>query len=283
MVEVDLHLHTTFSDGTLSPVEVVKLCEERNLKVISITDHDSTEGIQSAWESLNDYPELTLIPGIELSTDIPGSEIHLLGYYVDYQDMTLQRTLEGFRTDRKNRSREMVKRLDELGIKLKWERVLELSGDQSIGRPHIAQAMVEAGYIRYPREAFDRYIGRDGLAYVERPKLTPEEAVHILVDNGALPVLAHPTYTGTKSDRGEICGLSEIIQNLKRIGLVGMEVYYGDYTYDQVEYLQGLAKDADLIPCGGSDYHCSGNPGEPEPGSVGPPMESFEALRALRG
>lgn len=282
MAQVDLHLHTTHSDGTLSPSQLVRLCAERGLKVISISDHDSTEGIPEALETVREYPDVTLIPGVELSTDVPGSEIHILGYFVDPLDEELQATLRGFREGRQERARKMVDTLREQGVVVSWQRVKELSAGGSIGRPHIAQALVEAGYVRYPREAFDKYLGRGGTAYTGRVKLTPADAVRILVDAGALPVMAHPTYSVSKSDRDEVASIRQTLVGLKEAGLVGMEVYYSDYTPEQVRWLAGLADELGLVPCGGSDYHASGNPDEPEPGSVGPPMSTVEALTALR-
>ncbi|MCZ6618960.1 MAG: hypothetical protein O7E57_12595, partial [Gammaproteobacteria bacterium] len=175
--------------------------------------------------------------------------------------------------------RKMVENLNGMGLNITWDRVQQISGGGAIGRPHIAQALVEAGYVEYPKDAFDKYIGRQGPAYAERLKLTPEEAVQILVNNGALPVMAHPTYSASKSDRDEIGSLRVILRSLKSVGLTGMEVYYGDYTPDQVRYLRDLADEFDLIPCGGSDFHASGNPGEPQPGTVGPPMSTVDALR----
>ncbi len=282
MAEVDLHLHTTVSDGWLTPTEMVRLCAERGLRVICISDHDSTEGIAEALSAAGEFPQLTVIPGIELSTDVPGSEIHVLGYFVDYEDAGFLKILRRFREGRQERAESMVRKLNEMGLEVSWERVEELSGGGAIGRPHIAQAMVEAGYVEYPKDAFDRYIGRTGPAYVERTKLTPVEAVAILLDNGALPVMAHPTYSATKSDREGVAELRETLRELKSAGLVGMEVHYGDYTPEQVAYLGDIAVELDLIQCGGSDYHASGNPGEPEPGTVGPPMATVDALMALK-
>ena len=281
MATVDLHLHTTRSDGTLTPTEIVDLCAARGLRVIAVSDHDSTEGVDEALEAARRHPGLTVIPAIELSTDTPGAEIHLLGYFVDREDPKLQSTLRRFRDGRELRGRRMVERLNELGVRVSWERVRQIAGDASIGRPHMAQAMVEAGYVRYSRDAFDKYLGRNGLAYVEREKLTPRQAVGILLDNGAVPVIAHPTYSAAKSGREGISELRRWLLELKDAGLAGMEVYYGDYTPDQVEWLKGLSDELGLIPCGGSDYHGLGNPNEPEPGSVGPPMSSVEKLEAL--
>ena len=282
MFKVDLHLHTTYSDGTLDPAELVSLCASKGLSVIAISDHDSTEGLTEALAAARSYPNLTVIPAIELSTDIPGSEIHILGYYVDYEDQALQRVLKEFRQGREGRGRLMVEKLNGLGLNVSWDRVQEISDGGAIGRPHIAQAMVEAGYVDYPKDAFDRYLGRDGPAYVARTKLTPGDAMDLLISNGALPVMAHPTYSETKSDRTEVPSLRETVSDLKRGGLVGMEVYYGDYTPDQVSYLCGIATELGLVPCGGSDYHASGNPGEPQPGTVGPPMSTVEQLAKIK-
>ena len=282
MIEVDLHLHTTASDGALTPTQLVDLCAERGLRVICISDHDTTNGLPEALQAAAAYPDRAIIPGIELSTDIPGSEIHILGYFVDHYDERLQSILNDFRDGRRNRGRRMVENLNAMGVSISWERVQEIAGDASIGRPHIARALVEGGYVQYPKDAFDKYIGRNGPAYADRVKLTPAEAVRLLLDRGALPVMAHPTYSASKSDRGAVDSLPGILADLTDAGLVGMEVYYGDYTPEQVKWLRGLADDFGLIPCGGSDYHAAGNPGEPQPGSVGPPMSSVDALNALR-
>lgn len=281
MIEIDLHLHTTFSDGRLTPTQLVRLCAQRGLRVIAITDHDTTNGLPEALEAVRAYPHMALIPGIELSTDVPGGEIHLLGYFVNYADQSFQDTLSRFRDGRQNRARRIVEKLNDLGVRISWERVKEIAAGAAIGRPHIAQAMVEAGYVQYPRDAFERYIGRNGVAYVERLKLTPVEAVRLLRQNGALPVMAHPTYSSTKVGRDEVSNLRDTLRELKDAGLVGMEVYYGDYTPEQVAMLASLADELGLVPCGGSDYHASGNPGEPEPGTVGPPLSTVKALEAL--
>ena len=282
VVEVDLHLHTTSSDGRLSPTELVKLCAARGLKVISVTDHDSTDGISEALEAAAVFPQLTVVPGIELSTDVPDSEIHMLGYFVDHESEEFQRTLQTFRAGRQDRARKMVEKLDSLGLPISWERVKEIAGAASHGRPHVAQAMVEAGHVKDNKTAFDLYIGRNGPAYVERLKLEPVDAVKTLIENGALPVIAHPTYSASKSDRDEVNGLRTILLELKEAGMAGMEVYYSDYTPDQIDRLAGLADELGLIPCGGSDYHAFGTPDEQQPGSVGPPMTSVEALFELK-
>ena len=282
MVQADLHLHTTFSDGRLTPTQLVELCADRGIRYAAVTDHDSTEGIGEALEAARRFRDLEIIVGVELSTDVQDSEIHLLGYFVDHEDDELQGTLSTFRDGREGRARKMVERLDEMGLPVPWERVEELSGGGAIGRPHIAQAMVEAGYIEYPKDAFDRYLGRNGPAYVERARLTPAEAVRMVVSNGAVPVMAHPTFSVPRMDDEGVAELRRILVELRGEGLAGMEVYYGVYEPDTVALLKSMADELGLIACGGSDYHASGNPGEARPGDVGPPVSSVEALRAAK-
>ena len=282
MVQADLHLHTTFSDGRLTPTQLVELCADRGIRYAAVTDHDSTEGIGEALEAARRFRDLEIIVGVELSTDVQDSEIHLLGYFIDHEDDELQGTLSTFRDGREGRARKMVERLDEMGLPVPWERVEELSGGGAIGRPHIAQAMVEAGYIEYPKDAFDKYLGRNGPAYVERARLTPAEAVRMVVSNGAVPVMAHPTFSVPRMDDEGVAELRRILVELRGEGLAGMEVYYGVYEPDVVALLKSMADELGLIPCGGSDYHASGNPGEARPGDVGPPVSSVEALRAAR-
>ena len=282
MVQADLHLHTTFSDGRLTPTQLVELCADRGIRYAAVTDHDSTEGIGEALEAARRFRDLEIIVGVELSTDVQDSEIHLLGYFVDHEDDELQGTLSAFRDGREGRARKMVERLDEMGLPVPWERVEELSGGGAIGRPHIAQAMVEAGYIRYPKDAFDKYLGRNGPAYVERARLTPAEAVRMVVSNGAVPVMAHPTFSVPRMDDEGVAELRRILVELRGEGLAGMEAYYGVYEPDTVALLKSMADELGLIPCGGSDYHASGNPGEARPGDVGPPVSSVEALRAAK-
>lgn len=269
---VDLHLHTTASDGRLSPTELVRLVAKQGLKQVAISDHDSTEGLAEAFRAAEEFPDLRIIPAIELSTDIPGDEVHMLGYFLRYEDDQLQETLRQFRLGRLERGRLIVEKLATLGIHIEWERVQEIAGDGSVGRPHIALAMVEKGYCKEPREAFPEYLGRNGLAYVERPKMTPQEAVDMLIQHGAVPVLAHPAY---------LVDMEARLEELKDTGLAGMEVYYAQYQPDTVQHLAQLAARYGLIPCGGSDYHALGNSGEPLPGTLGPPLETVERLEEV--
>ena len=270
-VEVDLHLHTLASDGRLTPTELVRLVASQGLKYVAITDHDTTEGLAEAYEAAKDFPDLKIIPGIELSADIPGDEVHVLGYFLDYADSDFQEQLQQFRAGRVDRAKLMVEKLDSLGVHLEWDRVQAMAGDGAVGRPHIALAMVEAGYCKEPKEAFPEYLARNGLAYVERSKLTPESAVEIIRNVGGVAVLAHPAYMND---------MESGIANLSRCGLTGMEVHYAQYDDDTIRQLARLAREYQLIPCGGSDYHGLGNTGEPLPGSNGPSMESVELLAA---
>ena len=266
---VDLHLHTTASDGRLSPTELVRLVASQGLRVVSVTDHDTTEGLAEVYQAARELPNLRIIPGIEFSTDIPGDEIHMLGYFIQYEEEQFQEVLRRFRRGRLERARLMVEKLATLGIQVEWERVREIAGDGSVGRPHIALAMVEKGYIQETREAFVEYLGRNGLAYVEREKMGPTEAVRILAQVGGVAVLAHPSQLSSMDAR---------IEELKAAGLVGMEVHYAQYSPETVQYLAEVAARHDLIPCGGSDYHGLGNTGEPLPGTLGPSLETVERL-----
>ncbi len=266
---IDLHLHTLASDGRLSPTELVQLVAKQGLETVSITDHDSTEGLAEAYEAAKEFSKLRIIPGIEMSADIPGDEVHILGYFLEYEDPKFQAKLLEFRRGRVERAQMMVEKLDSVGVHVEWERVLHFAGDGSVGRPHIALAMVEAGYCKEPKEAFNEYLGRNGLAYYERPKMTPAEGVAMIQNVGGVPVLAHPTFMND---------MEAGIAGLKQVGLLGMEVYYAQYDDDTVRHLARLAREYDLIPCGGSDYHGLGNSGEPLPGTLGPPEETIRLL-----
>ncbi len=266
---IDLHLHTLASDGRLTPTELIQMVVKNGLKTISVTDHDSTEGLAEAYEAAKEFPDLRIIPGIEMSADIPGDEVHVLGYFLDYHDEEFQAQLTEFRMGRVGRAQVMVEKLDALGKPVEWERVMHFAGDGTVGRPHIALAMVEAGYFKEPKEAFEEYLGNDGLAYYDRPKLAPAAGVEMIKKVGGVPVLAHPTFMND---------MESGIANLKKVGLMGMEVYYAQYDDDTVRHLARLAKEYDLIPCGGSDYHGMGNSGEPLPGTLGPPEETIALL-----
>jgi predicted metal-dependent phosphoesterase TrpH len=266
---VDLHLHTTASDGRLSPTELIQLVASKGVKVVSVSDHDTTEGLAEVSRAIEEFPNMRLIPGIELSTDIPGDEIHMLGYFMEYDDPEFQQVLRRFRAGRVDRAKMMVEKLASLGLEVEWERVQAIAGDGSVGRPHIALALVEKGYFKEPKEPFFEFLGRNGLAYAEREKMTPSEGVQLLARVGGVPVLAHPA---------QLQDLDQKVEELKAAGLRGMEVHYAMYSPETVDYLLSVARRHDLIPCGGSDYHGLGNTGELLPGLLGPPMETVERL-----
>ena len=277
-ISVDLHLHTTASDGRLTPTELVELTASKGLRTISVSDHDTTAGLEEAQRAVERIPGMRLIPGIELSCDVPGGEVHMLGYFMDVADAGFQETLSGFREGRLARGEGMVQKLAEFGLHIEWERVLEIAGDASVGRPHIARALVEKGYFAEPSDAFREYLGRNGKAYVERSKLTPADAVKLLNDMGGVAVFAHPWFERRGNEPEPEQSLIETVEELKAAGLHGMEVHYSMYDEATVDWLADVARAYDLIPCGGSDYHHSGNSREPLPGVNGPPMETVERL-----
>ncbi|MCK5653673.1 MAG: PHP domain-containing protein [Dehalococcoidia bacterium] len=272
MMKVDLHIHTTASDGRLTPEEVVHIAAKQGLSVIAITDHDSLAGIEPALLAAESVPSLRVIPGLEINTDTPNAEVHILGYFIDYRNKGLNQTLERLRNSREARARKIVAKLGELGIDIAWHRVLELSGGGSVGRPHIAQAMFERGYIPSFQEAFIKYIGRQGPAYVKRERLSPQEAAKLVVKAGGLPVLAHPA---------NIDDLEELLVELKEAGLVGLEAYYNGYHRKVIDRLVSLAAKHGLIISGGSDFHGLGGDNEAPLGGIDVPFDCAERLIAL--
>ena len=271
MSRVDLHIHTTVSDGCFSPAEIVYKAIDLGLRVISVSDHDTVNGIPEALNSAQDFPGLLVIPGVEISTDVSQGEIHVLGYYIDYKNPQLIAKLEQMRNSRVVRARKMVEKLCALGLKIEWQRVQELASGSTIGRPHVAAALLEKGYIKTFKEAFDRYISRNGPAYVERDKMTPVEAVKLIIEMGGLPVFAHPlTFAEYEKMTGE----------LVNAGLVGIEAYYKGSTLEEIDRMVALSRKFNLIPTGGSDYH--GIEIDEVPiGGVEVPMESVERLIKL--
>jgi len=265
---VDLHIHSTTSDGLFSPAEIVKKAAGIGMRVISLCDHDTVDGITEALDCAQSFPHLKVIPGIEISTDVPQGEIHILGYFIDYKNPEFLKKLSAMHFSRIDRARKMVVRLASLGIKIEFSRVQELAVGSTVGRPHIAQAMLERGYITSFKEAFDRYIGRNGPAYVERDKMTPVDAVRLVLQYGGLPVFAHPmTFNGYETMTNE----------LVNVGLIGIEVYYKNWTSDQLKQVLALAQQYSLIPTGGSDFH-GVEPDEVPLGGVEVPLESANQL-----
>jgi predicted metal-dependent phosphoesterase TrpH len=269
---VDLHVHSTASDGKYAPEEIVRKAAALGIRYLSLTDHDSVDGIASAVKAASAFPRLTFIPGVEVSTDVAEGEIHILGYFIDYHNQELSDALKRFRTSREGRARGMVDKLAGLGMAIDWKRVREIAGDGAIGRPHIAQAMLEKGYIDSFKEAFDKYIGRDGPAYVEREKMTPEEAVALVLRSGGLPVLAHP-FT--------VKNMEKWVAALKAVGLIGIEAYYKDNTPEETEATLKIADRFGLVATGGTDFHGIEDTGEVMMGGVDVPVKAAKRLIAM--
>jgi predicted metal-dependent phosphoesterase TrpH len=270
--KVDLHVHTTASDGRLTPEDIVHRAAELGLAYLAITDHDTVAGIERALRAGAAFPGLKVIPGLEINTDTQTGEVHILGYYIDYTNQSLESSLDRLRHSREIRAKKIVDNLSGMGIDVSWERVLELAGGGSVGRPHIAQAMFEGGHIPSLQEAFIKYIGRHGPAYADRERLSPEEAVKLVVMAGGLPVLAHPE---------DVDELDSFLSSLKQVGLVGMETYYNGYHRDTIEKLVETAERYGLVATGGSDFHGLGSSHETPLGGVEVPIECAERLLSL--
>ena len=271
----DLHLHTTASDGRLTPTELVRLLAERGVPVAAVTDHDSTEGMEEAEREAERHPGLRLITGIELSADSPlgeGGDVHLLGYFFDRTDAALQKRLRAFREEREQRGERMVERLAKIGKPVEWERVLAIADGASVGRPHIAQAMVERGYVASVRDAFGGYLNDGGAAFVARPHISLEDAAQMIRGAGGAAVLAHPVYTAN---------YEWLLHQLAELGIAGFEVHYANFDTETRQKLASLADRLGLLPCGGSDYHAFGAEGEQLPGSAGPPLSVVAELERL--
>jgi len=269
--KVDLHIHSTASDGRYSPQEIVRKAAALGLEAIALADHDSIDGIAPALEEARQLKKLQFIPAVEVSTDVPTGEVHVLGYFIDYTSEEFTDALGRFRTSREGRAQGMVAKLADLGIHISWERVREIAGSGSVGRPHIAQAMLEKGYISAIKEAFDKYIARDGPAYVEREKMTPVEAVKLIVRSHGVAVMAHP-FTIPEPEA--------LIVEMKAAGLAGLEAYYNGYTSEDIGALLALAKNHGLIVTGGSDYHGLDESRETLMGEVAVPVAVVSRLIA---
>jgi len=271
----DFHTHSTISDGRLTPTELVDLAYRNGVRIMSLTDHDIVDGLPEAFQAAEKYPDFTLVPGIEMSTDIPGGEIHILGHFIDWEDQPFRDRLSQLQESRLGRAHRMVGRLAELGKPVAWERVEAFAAEGSVGRPHIAQAMVEAGHVTTVTEAFDLYLSRTGPAYVERDKLTPKANIKFIESVGGLVTWAHP------AEGGGLDNVDALLAEMTDNGLSAMEVYYQDYDDATINRLKGLADQFGLIPLGGSDYHALGNPRERQPGMIPLPMKQIERYLSL--
>lgn len=267
---VDLHTHTTASDGALAPRELVREAVRRGVRVLAITDHDSTDGLSEALDEAAKHPPLALVPGIEINCDVDGGEIHILGYFPDYEAEWFQAFCRAQRAERRARAHRIVARLAELGMPIDAGEVFDLVKEGSAGRPHIAQVMVKHGYVKSMREAFDKYLRAGGPAHVPRKKLAPTEAVALLRKALGVPVLAHPG----------LAGKDELIRELVRAGLMGIECYYQEHSAAQTAAYGKMCKDLGLVATGGSDFHGL-QTGRTNPlGTPHVPYSAYEALLA---
>ncbi len=265
----DFHCHSSRSDGTLAPRDLVDLAAANGVRVLALTDHDTLDGLDEAREAASRHPGMRLVPGVELSCDVPGTEVHVLGLFIDPGDAAFRAELERMRAARVQRGERIVAALMALGAPVSWERVREIAGEASIGRPHIARALIEAGHVADIDEAFARYLGRTSPAYVERERLLPADAVRLIHAAGGLAVFAHPPFT---IDHERVAG------ELAAAGLDGLEVYYRHYPDDTIEALLALAGQLGLLPTGGSDYHGLTRDHEVQPGRHPIPDAAVERI-----
>ena len=254
MARIDLHLHTRFSDGSLTPAEVVALAHQAGVTAVAITDHDIVDGIPGAMEAAAKL-DIEVIPGVELSSRFNGRELHVLGYFFDWQDPTFQDHLARQRLSRHVRTPQTIERLHALGLELSQNEVEAKAGSDSIGRPHIAQVLVDKGYVRDTREAFERYLGEGAAAYVPRTLSDTRDVITWIRHAGGVPVLAHPTWTRCQGEP-----LYDLCASLKEAGLLGLEVFYSTHDRKQTSRYLELAKRLDLLVTGGSDFHGAANP-----------------------
>ncbi len=249
MSRIDLHLHTTHSDGSYSTREVMAFAKQAGLTALAITDHDIVEGIPEAT-AIGEELGIEVIPGVEISSRLGESELHILGYFLNWTDPLLAQRLQTLRDSRHLRNPKIVQRLNELGVPITYEEVRALAGTESVGRPHIARLLMEKGIVTSAKEAFDRYLANGRPAFVDRELPEPAEAVQWIREAGGVPVLAHPTWVRTSAD-----GLRVLVRELKAAGLGGMEVHYSTHTPSQTTEYLDLAKQCDLLVTGGSDFH----------------------------
>jgi hypothetical protein len=246
-LKADLHVHTTASDGTSTPQQVVELAASCGLKAIAITDHDAIGGIEEAIQASCGLG-IEVIPGVEINTEHNNREVHILGYFIRYNDEEFQARLIELQNARLIRIEKIVHRLKSLKLPVELSRVLELAGAGSVGRPHIAMVMVEKGYVNSITDAFQQYLGYGASAFIPRYKLDPAEAVGIIRQAGGVAVMAHPG----------LANCDHLISELVKFGLQGLEVYYPEHSPDMVRRYLSLARNYGLIVTGGSDYHGSG-------------------------
>ncbi|MBU2552525.1 MAG: PHP domain-containing protein [Proteobacteria bacterium] len=249
MERIDLHAHTTASDGTLTPSELVDLARREGLKAVAVTDHDTLDGLSEALARAREIG-LELVPGVEISAEFKPGTMHILGYYLEPDASELAARLAELQEARRTRNPKIISRLAELGIEISMAEVENLAGGGQVGRPHMAKALVGKGYVSSIDEAFNRYLAKGGPAYVEKFRLSPTQAVRMIREAGGTPVLAHPFTL-----RLDESGLKDTARQLEEAGLEGIEVYYPEHTPQMTRDYLALARAFNLIPTGGSDFH----------------------------
>ena len=249
MSRLDLHLHTTHSDGSLSPGEVLRLAHKAQVNALAITDHDIVSGIPEAID-VGAELGIEVIPGVEISSRLGNSELHILGYCIHWQDPELNRRLAALRASRHSRNPQIIERLRSLGLDVTYEEVRALAGTDSVGRPHIARILMDKKYVTSAKEAFDRYLADGRPAYVARDLTEPADAIDWIRAAGGVAVLAHPTWAKVSGE-----GLNALLTTLKGEGLGGIEVHYSTHTKRQTTEYLDLAKRLNLLVTGGSDFH----------------------------
>jgi predicted metal-dependent phosphoesterase TrpH len=269
---IDLHTHSLRSDGALEPAALVERAAERGVKIQALADHDTLAGAAEAIAA-GERLGVRVIPSTELNTESEWGHVHILGYFLDPADTALEDRLRWLRDKRARRVELMVEKLNALGYPITLERVLEIAQGGSLGRPHLAQALLEAGHVPTYDSAFDTLIADGAPAYVSRIGLSPLEAVQLVVAHGGVPSLAHP-FT--------VVGLEELMPLIVAAGLVGIEAYYGSHPPAMTAACLSLARRYGLVPTGGSDFHGRGDHGAPLGGVFVPP-ETIGALEARRG
>jgi len=241
---IDMHVHTTASDGQLSPVEVVDYAISKGLSGVAITDHDTINGLQDAI-SYGKLKGVIIIPGIELSTEYEGEEIHILGYKIDYANQELLETLNILKNERSHRAKKIIDKLQGLGMKITFQEVQAIAREGVIGRPHIAKILVGRGYVQTVQEAFEGYLNKGCPAYVPRYKLSPFDAVDLIKKAGGITVMAHP---GLVNKPG-------LVEELIKHGIDGIEVFHPDHNNEQIKSFEELARKNRLYITAGSDFH----------------------------
>lgn len=252
---IDLHMHSTFSDGSLTPEELIQEAVKLELSAIALTDHDTTGGLSRFVKAADGEP-IRAITGVEISADFRPGTMHMLGYFIDPEDASFEEKLRWIREGREMRNAEILGKLQALGFDISWEEVKAHAGEDVVGRPHFAQVMLDKGYAATKDDVFDRFLGKGKPAYAERRRLSAEDSVNMIVSAGGVPVVAHPFTLGVSDTE-----LKRLLRQLRDVGLQGVEVYYSEHALQMVEKYRSLAKDLGLVGTGGSDFHGAMAPG----------------------